>query len=101
MALSWDNTLTYEKTFAQDHSLKVMVGYSYRETKTNSLTGSAEDIIDIPEINQSYLFLTIGKGAKVGANAVVLQDVPPYATAVGIPARIITAQEKEEKQRQD
>lgn len=37
----------------------------------------------------------------VGANAVVLQDVPPYATAVGIPARIITAQEKEEKQRQD
>lgn len=64
MALSWDNTLTYEKTFAQDHSLKVMVGYSYRETKTNSLTGSAEDIIDIPEINQSYLFLTIGKGAN-------------------------------------
>ena len=45
--------------------------------------------------------ITIGKGAKVGANAVVLQDVPPYATAVGIPARIITAQEKEEKQRQD
>lgn len=34
-------------------------------------------------------------------NAVVLQDVPPYATAVGIPARIIAAQEKEEKQRQD
>ena len=64
MALSWDNTLTYEKTFAQDHSLKVMVGYSYRETTTNSLTGSAEDIIDIPEINQSYLFLTIGKGAN-------------------------------------
>ena len=45
--------------------------------------------------------ITIGKGAKVGANAVVLQDVPPYATAVGIPARIITTQEKEEKQRQD
>lgn len=64
MALSWDNTLTYDKTFARHHSLKVMVGYSYRESKTNSLTGSAEDIIDIPEINQSYLFLTIGKGSK-------------------------------------
>lgn len=62
MALSWDNTLTYEKTFRKDHSLKVMLGYSYRETKTNSLTGSAEDLIDIPDINQSYLFLTIGKG---------------------------------------
>ena len=63
MALSWDNTLTYEKTFANDHSLKLMVGYSYREAKTNTLSGNANDIIDIPEINQSYLFLTIGKGA--------------------------------------
>ncbi len=42
--------------------------------------------------------ITIGKGAKVGANAVVLQDVPAGATAVGIPARIIT---KEEKQNRD
>lgn len=31
----------------------------------------------------------IGKGAKIGANAVVLHDVPDYATAVGNPARII------------
>ena len=30
----------------------------------------------------------IGDHAKIGANAVVLSDVPPYATAVGIPARI-------------
>ena len=33
--------------------------------------------------------ITIGKGAKIGANAVVLKDVPPYTTAVGIPAKII------------
>lgn len=33
--------------------------------------------------------ITIGKDAKVGANAVVLVDVPAGATAVGIPARII------------
>ena len=33
--------------------------------------------------------VTIGKGAKIGANSVVLEDVPPYATAVGAPARII------------
>lgn len=31
----------------------------------------------------------IGAGARVGANAVVLQDVPAGATAVGIPARIV------------
>ena len=33
--------------------------------------------------------VSVGNYAKVGANAVVLQDVPPYALAVGVPARII------------
>jgi serine O-acetyltransferase len=33
--------------------------------------------------------VTIGDGARVGANAVVLHDVPAHATAVGIPARIV------------
>jgi serine O-acetyltransferase len=31
----------------------------------------------------------VGDGAKVGSNAVVVKDVPPGATAVGIPAKII------------
>ncbi|WP_413167277.1 serine acetyltransferase [Capilliphycus salinus ALCB114379] len=31
----------------------------------------------------------IGAHAKIGANAVVICDIPPGATAVGIPARII------------
>ena len=31
----------------------------------------------------------VGYKAKIGANAVVLKSIPPYATAVGIPARII------------
>lgn len=35
--------------------------------------------------------ITLGEGAKVGSNAVVVRDVPPGATAVGIPARIVNA----------
>ena len=33
--------------------------------------------------------ISIGDGAKVGSNAVVVKDVPAGATAIGIPARII------------
>ena len=33
--------------------------------------------------------ITLGERAKVGSNAVVVRDVPPGATAVGIPARIV------------
>ena len=32
---------------------------------------------------------TVGDGARVGSNAVVLKEIPPGATAVGIPARIL------------
>jgi serine O-acetyltransferase len=34
---------------------------------------------------------TVGEGAKVGSNSVVVKAVPPGATVVGIPARIVEA----------
>jgi serine O-acetyltransferase len=36
---------------------------------------------------------TVGDGAKIGSNAVVIKPVPAGATAVGIPARIIQAED--------
>jgi serine O-acetyltransferase len=36
--------------------------------------------------------ITLGAGAKVGSNAVVVKDVPDGATAIGIPARILDAE---------
>ena len=35
--------------------------------------------------------ITLGKNSRVGANAVVLRDVPPGATVVGNPARVARA----------
>eukprot|EP01135_Chromosphaera_perkinsii_P010111 Nk52_evm1s2016 gene=Nk52_evmTU1s2016 len=34
--------------------------------------------------------VVIGQGAQIGANAVVVKDVPRRATAVGIPAQVRT-----------
>lgn len=37
--------------------------------------------------------IVIGDGAKIGSNAVVVKPVPAGATAIGIPARLVEAQE--------
>ncbi|MDR1674212.1 MAG: serine O-acetyltransferase, partial [Oscillospiraceae bacterium] len=33
--------------------------------------------------------LTVGDNVKIAANAVVLQEIPPNSTAVGVPAKIV------------
>jgi len=42
--------------------------------------------------------ITIGAGAKVGSNAVVSKDVPPGATAVGNPARVIDSEQAQRRE---
>jgi serine O-acetyltransferase len=55
-----------------------------------------------PKIRQGVLIgagakllgnIEVGQGAKVGAGSVVLEDVPPHCTAVGVPARIVCAED--------
>jgi serine O-acetyltransferase len=48
-----------------------------------------EDDVELGAYAQILGGVRIGRGAKVGAMSVVLQDVPAGSTAVGIPARII------------
>lgn len=35
----------------------------------------------------------IGNGAVIGANAVVIKDIPEYAIAVGSPAKVVKFRE--------
>lgn len=50
-----------------------------------------EDNVELGAYAQVLGGIRLGRGAKVGAMSVVLQDVPAGATAVGIPAKILSA----------
>jgi serine O-acetyltransferase len=41
--------------------------------------------------------ITVGDNAKIGANSVVIKDVPAFSTAVGVPARVLQCSTKSEK----
>lgn len=41
--------------------------------------------------------VTIGRHAKIGANAVVLNDIPEGVTAVGIPAKVVKSRQENEQ----
>ena len=49
-----------------------------------------EDRVDSAAASASLGTSRIGHDSRIGANAVVLADVPPGSTAVGVPARVIS-----------
>jgi len=84
------------------HSLGTVIGGDARvgarvRFMGNNTVGTASDngypvIEDDVEIGAGARILgpvRIGKGAKIGANSVVLKDVPAGTVAVGAPARIL------------
>ncbi len=42
--------------------------------------------------------LTLGKYCRIGANSVVMTDIPPYSIAVGNPAKVVRVWDFEEKE---
>jgi len=86
LTYSWDNTLTYSNSFKNSHNFKIMLGSTYRETTTNYLSGTATDIVEIPEINSSYLFLTIGKASAT--STIIASDGGSKIVQIGYMGRV-------------
>lgn len=53
-----------------------------------------EDQVEFGAYAQVLGGIRIGRGARIGAMSLVLQDVPPGFTAVGIPARLIPPRDR-------
>lgn len=72
----WHNvTLAAETTVGSPYRLVV---------EDDVMIGASAQIIARPDVA-----LTIGRGASVGAGAVVVRDVPAGSTVVGVPARVV------------
>jgi acetyltransferase-like isoleucine patch superfamily enzyme len=52
-----------------------------------------EDDVDVGLGTIILMGVTIGRGAQIGAGTVVSQDVPPYAVAAGVPAKVLRMRE--------
>ena len=62
-----------------------------RDWETRSEAPRLESRVNVGAGAKVLGAVTIGTGATIGANAVVLSDVPPGATVVGVPARVLGA----------
>ena len=85
-AIVEDDVLIYQGVTLGGVSLSK--GKRHPTIKSNSVIGSGAKILGN---------ITVGKNSKVGANSVVICDVPKNSTAVGVPAKIIKRDDKNGK----
>nr|WP_051487502.1 serine O-acetyltransferase [Aliarcobacter faecis] len=85
-AIVEDDVLIYQGVTLGGVSLNK--GKRHPTIKSNVVLGSGAKILGN---------ITIGANSKIGANSVVVVDVPENSTAVGVPARIIKKDEKKDK----
>jgi len=84
------NVLTADRVYISDHS------HGFSDTrvpimKQRVVSKGATTIGDGTWLGENVVVLScnIGKNCVVGSNAVVLNDIPDYSVAVGVPARVI------------
>ncbi len=81
-----DDVLIYQGVTLGGVSLSK--GKRHPTIKANSVIGSGAKVLGN---------ITIGENGKVGANSVVVKDVPNNSTAVGIPAKVVQKSDKNGK----
>jgi acetyltransferase-like isoleucine patch superfamily enzyme len=68
-------------------SVKLLTSYHDEEGRAKPILHSR--LVDLGVGTIVLPGVTIGRGAQIGAGAVVTRDIPPYSVAVGVPAHPI------------
>lgn len=89
MTIADNVTISYGVFFAC-HGRKQ--GHNPIIIENNAYIGMRANIISKNSSNEGKHGITIGEGALIGACTLVNKDIPKYATAVGVPCRIIERQ---------
>lgn len=80
---------THHHSFHSDHTIeRSVINQTKLKIEEGAIIGSKAIILS----SCNY----IGKKARIGAGAVVTKDIPDYATAVGVPAKVIRINKKTE-----
>jgi serine O-acetyltransferase len=67
-------------------------GVSWEKTKRHPTVGDNVVIGSGAKVLGPF---TVGKGSKIGSNSVVVREVPPNSTVVGIPGRVVMSPERQ------
>lgn len=95
-----EGTITIGNNVALGPHVKIFAGGHDYTTVDLGVTAGSVVIHDYVWIGGNSTILqgvVIGEGAVIGAGSVVLRDIPPYAIAVGNPARVIKTRQLSSK----
>lgn len=90
----WAGAAQNLTVITDNHSSHPVIGHFYQQDSLTHEYDKEEDVIIEEDawvgVNVTLLQgVTIGRGSIIGAGAVVRKSVPPYAIAMGNPARIV------------
>lgn len=68
--------------------------WRYRERAGKAASPTLEDNVMVSAGAKILGSFTIGENSKIGAGSVVLEEVPPNCTVVGVPGRIVKRDDK-------
>lgn len=94
-----NHVLTADKVYISDNihcyeDINIPISMQGIKTKEKTIIGEETWIGE----NSSIICCNIGKHCVIGANSVVLSDIPDYCVAAGIPARIIKKYDFEKRE---